>query len=118
MQQDLDLCIDLDNTLCELKDEEQSYADVLPKEGAVVALQELKTAGWKIIIHTARGMGSCKRNVGEMNVQVLPGIIAWLEKWEIPFDEIVLGKPNARYYIDDKALTFNNNWPEITKKLL
>jgi hypothetical protein len=27
----------------------------------------------------------------------------WLEKYDIPYDEIFFGKPNADIYIDDKA---------------
>ena len=29
----------------------------------------------------------------------------WLDKYEVPYDEIVWGKPYGVYYIDDKAMT-------------
>jgi len=33
----------------------------------------------------------------------------WLTKWNIPFDKLVLGKPYADMYIDDKAI-FHKEW--------
>jgi hypothetical protein len=38
----------------------------------------------------------------------------WLSKYEVPYDEIIFGKPWADVYIDDNAMRFNS-WDEISK---
>ena len=46
-------------------------------------------------------------NVGEINKHTAPKLIAWLERWNIPFDELHFGKPWAGrdgFYIDDRAV--------------
>ena len=46
-------------------------------------------------------------SVGKINANTLPVIIAWLQKHEIPYDEIHVAKPwcgNDGFYIDDKAI--------------
>jgi hypothetical protein len=37
----------------------------------------------------------------------------WLEKYEIPYDEIYFGKPNGQIYIDDRALRFST-WDDFS----
>jgi histidinol phosphatase-like enzyme len=49
------ICIDLDGVICELN-KEKSYAELVPIDGAVDALKELRSQGHYLIIHTARHM--------------------------------------------------------------
>lgn len=107
------ICLDLDGTICLTKTNHQSYSDVLPFPGAVEKIQKLKQDGHYIIIYTARHMGSCNNNIGQVMARQGKIIIEWLDKHKIPYDEIVLGKPLADIYIDDKALTFRGDWNEI-----
>ncbi|WP_175345375.1 glycosyltransferase family 2 protein [Bradyrhizobium sp. ORS 375] len=37
----------------------------------------------------------------------------WLRAHDIEFDELVFGKPHADVYIDDNALQFQGNWPQL-----
>ena len=39
----------------------------------------------------------------------------WLEKYDVMqyVDDITYEKPRAEYYIDDKAIKFENNWKDI-----
>lgn len=82
------------------------------KEGAKEALIALKKAGHKIIIWTCRA-GQHERDVR-----------AFLLENDIPFDSInnpVMGadlgtrKVYADLYIDDKAVRFEDNWPELRR---
>ena len=43
----------------------------------------------------------------------------WLEKYDVLkyIDEITYFKPRAEYYIDDKGISFKNNWKEILKQI-
>jgi len=46
-------------------------------------------------------------SVGLINVNTLPIILEWLEKHDVPYDEIIVGKPwcgHEGFYVDDKAI--------------
>jgi len=114
----LRICIDLDGTLCEIRQEGQSYADVKVKQGAAQRVKALRDAGHTIIINTARNMGSTGHNVGKALKNVGQITFEWLEKNGIEYDEIFFGKPNADITIDDRVLRFKDNWSEITEEML
>lgn len=52
-------------------------------------------------------MRTYEGNVGKINVNTLPVLIEWLNKNNIPYDEIYMGKPwcgTEGFYVDDKAI--------------
>lgn len=108
------VCIDIDGTLCEIKQAHQTYADVQPLAGAVEQLKAMRDAGYYIILATARHMKTCDSNVGMVIARQGKMLLQWLDEHEIEYDEIWFGKPNADLYIDDRALRFNNNWQDIS----
>ena len=107
------ICIDLDGVIAELKKENESYSDVKPVKGAIDKIKKLKENGHYIIIHTARHMKTCDGNVYKVLTKVGKVTLDWLEKYQIPYDEIVFGKPWADIYIDDNGYRFKN-WDEIS----
>jgi capsule biosynthesis phosphatase len=101
------LIIDLDGTLCHLKRENEGYQDVLPVYEVIEKMHEWKKNGFKIIIYTARNMRTFNGNLGLINVHTATIIIEWLDKHNVPYDEILYGKPwpgHRGYYIDDRAI--------------
>jgi len=102
------ICFDLDGTICEIKTKNQSYETVLPIAGMVEYLQELKNNGHYIIIMTARNMATYNNNLGQIIANQAPTVIEWLKKYNIPYDELLFGKPNADFFVDDKAINFTN----------
>jgi capsule biosynthesis phosphatase len=106
------LCIDLDGVIADFKKEGQGYADVEPIPGAREHMEALKKAGHTIIILTARHMKTCLGNQGLVTARIGPPTIAWLEKHQIPYDELYFGKPWAHVYIDDNAHRFES-WEDI-----
>lgn len=106
------IVIDIDGTICELKKEGQTYSDVKVIPGAVEKIQALKDAGHYIILQTARHMKTCNGDQGQVIARVGKITLDWLEKNNIPYDEIHFGKPNADLYIDDLAHRFSN-WEDI-----
>jgi capsule biosynthesis phosphatase len=63
--------------------------------------------GFEIVILTSRNMRTYQGNVGKINVHTVPGIIEWLEKHDVPYDEIHVGKPWCGFegfYVDDKSI--------------
>lgn len=112
----MNICVDLDGTIAKNKVGDQDYADVEPMPDAVKVLNELKREGYYIVIFTARNMATCKNNVGRVIARQGKLVADWLEKYNVPYDELLFGKPHVDYFIDDKAITFKN-W-ELTKKIL
>lgn len=111
------IAIDLDGTISPTKEPDQRYDDLQPLPGASERIRQLRSAGHYIIILTARNMSTCEGNVGKVVKNVGKLTLDWLEKFNIEYDEIHFGKPNAEVYIDDRALRFSS-WQEISEDLL
>jgi capsule biosynthesis phosphatase len=111
------IAVDLDGTICSLKKQGQSYADVEPNFLAVERLRQLKAAGHQIIILTARHMKTCNGDVAEVISKIGEITLAWLKKYQIPYDEIHFGKPYADVYLDDLGERFGG-WEKLTPEYL
>jgi capsule biosynthesis phosphatase len=111
------IVIDLDGTICNLKQPGETYADVLVKPGAADFIKNLRKTGHYVIIQTARNMATCESNLGKVMKNVGKVTLEWLDKNEIEYDEIYFGKPNAHLYIDDRALRFEN-WANMSNEQL
>ncbi|ENO1850504.1 HAD-IIIC family phosphatase [Vibrio vulnificus] len=99
------LIVDLDGTLTQANTAD--YKTVLPRLDVIEQLQQYKKNGFDIVISTARNMRTYEGNVGKINIYTLPVITEWLNKYQVPYDEILVGKPwcgNEGFYIDDKAI--------------
>lgn len=106
------ICIDLDGVICEIRKPEQTYAEVVPRPGAVGKIRSLKKAGHYIIIYTARHWKTCNGNIGLILARQGLTTLQWLERYGIPYDEVHFGKPYADVYIDDDAVRFVS-WHQI-----
>lgn len=99
------LVIDLDDTISVT--EHGDYVNSKPVMETVEMIRKYHEDGFAIVIHSARQMRTHNGNVGLINVKTLPNIINWLNKYDIPYDEIIVGKPWCGYngfYIDDKSI--------------
>ena len=115
------IVVDLDGTICE----HRFPAFGEPIAGAREALQRLKDAGYYIVIHTVRTSSYYRDNgLYDPEVNSPEAVRAYLERHQIPFDEIWLpDKPVAMAYIDDRGLRLvgdrqQSNWQKITETLL
>ena len=99
------LIVDLDNTISyTIKGD---YVNSKPIEQTINMLRKYHDEGWEIVINSSRNMRTYDANVGKINIYTLPNIISWLNKYNVPYDEIIVGKPWCGYdgfYIDDKAV--------------
>lgn len=101
------LVVDVDGTLCPVKGSHENYPDLPFEPRLVEKIRTLHADGWHIILHSSRGMRTYGGNVGALYRHVLPVMLDWLDKHNIPFNEIMLGKPWAGrngFYIDDRAV--------------
>jgi hypothetical protein len=115
------IVVDLDGTICEHR--YPAFGE--PIAGAPEALQRLKAAGFRIVIHTVRTASywqTAEAYASEINSA--EAVQAFLQRHQIPYDEIWLqDKPLAVAYIDDRALRLvgnraESNWHDIVDALL
>jgi capsule biosynthesis phosphatase len=100
------LVFDLDGTLA-LYDPERTYEAREPNLPLIDKLRRYKADGFEIIICSARNMRTFQGQIGRINAETLPAIIDWLNRHEVPFDEIHIGKPwcgTDGFYVDDRAI--------------
>jgi capsule biosynthesis phosphatase len=106
------ICIDLDGVICKLRKNDEPYENLRPVDGAVDGIRKLKCAGHYVIIYTARRMKTHNSNVARVISDVGKVTLDWLDRYGIPYDELLFGKPWADLYIDDNAFRFFS-WDDI-----
>jgi capsule biosynthesis phosphatase len=100
----LRICFDLDNTLVTYPTIPNDYSTVKPIPKMIHLLNSLKRKGHEIIIYTARRMKTHQNNVGKVIKDIALTTINTLTDLNIPYDELIFGKPIADVYIDDRAI--------------
>ncbi|MCD8184199.1 MAG: hypothetical protein LUE99_15215 [Bacteroides sp.] len=94
----------MDGAICtEMRQFSRCLAE--PKSHAVKTINELYDAGNTIIIYSARTWVEY-----EMTVD-------WLKRHGIRYHQLFMGKPIGDVWIDDRAITANENWEEIGEQL-
>lgn len=88
-------CIDVDGTVCT---ERVEYEKALPIVKVIKKINELYDQGHTIIMYTARGAYS--------GVDWSELTEKQLKKWGVKFHKLLIGKPFAHWYVDNKALHF------------
>ena len=100
----LRLCFDLDNTLVTPPTVPGDYTTVRPVAPNIALARWARAEGHTVIIHTARRMLTHGGNVGRVVADIARATLDTLQAFDIPYDELLFGKPIADVYIDDKAL--------------
>jgi len=93
---------DIDNTLC--KTEGSDYHKSQPIPERIARINQLHDNGHIIILSTARGMGRSGNNprvAYELFFQLTKN---QLEEWGVKHHSLMLGKPAADFYVDDKGI--------------
>lgn len=99
------LIIDLDNTISFAT--AGNYREAKPNSDVIDKMHEYSKNGFDIVISTARNMRTYSGNVGKIQVNTVPVIVDWLENHNVPYDELLIGKPwcgRHGFYVDDKAI--------------
>jgi capsule biosynthesis phosphatase len=101
------IVIDVDGTLCPVKNKNQEYADLQPYSSIVQKMREYHKLGFYIVLQTARNMRTHNGCLGLINKHTAKVMLDWLERHNIPYDEIYYGKPwqgAGGFYVDDKTI--------------
>lgn len=96
------IAIDFDGVIHDKENPVEGRRMGPPMEGAKQAIEHL-VKEFIIVIHS---VWADKPKVIE----------DWMNYYEIPYDEVSNIKPNAKFYIDDKAIHFNN-WAAVMNKI-
>lgn len=91
-------CIDIDGTICTQTPDSKgrAYNEAEPFIDKIALVNKLYDEGNKIIFFTARGSSS--------GVDWREFTKEQLAKWGVKYHELRFGKPNADFFIDDKAV--------------
>lgn len=101
MQNSRTYCFDLDNTLCNTT--ETDYKNSTPILTRIKKVNQLYANGHKIVIFTARGSKS--------GIDFSDLTRKQLNDWGLKFHDLILGKPFADHYVDDRAINSEDfNW--------
>ncbi len=99
------LIVDVDETISQKG--EDGYTNARLLIAMRDRLKEYKAMGFTIVLCSSRNMQTFESNVGRINAVTLPILVDWLDRNDVPYDEIYMGKPwcgNEGFYIDDKAV--------------
>lgn len=99
------LVVDLDNTITVTYDGDYVHSKAIQK--TIDLLKKYKEDGFEIVIFSSRNMRTYEANVGKINIYTLPNIINWLNDHDVPYDEILVGKPWCGFegfYVDDSSI--------------
>ena len=97
----------IDGTLCPIKKKNERYEELVPYSNVLEKLRYYHDNGAKIILFTSRNMNSYSGNLGLINKNTAKVLLEWLDKWDIPYDEIMYGKPwpgHKGFYVDDRTI--------------
>lgn len=102
------LVIDIDHTICTPDDTKtdtfEKYGLATPISEMIESIRKAKAKGFRIVLFTARRMATHNGDINKVIADVGDLTKNWLAEHNVPYDELIFGKPNAVYYVDDKAL--------------
>ena len=101
-------CIDIDGTIC-TPTVGRDYHKAEPWLDRIKVLNKLYDEGNYIIYFTARAMGRFSdqpHSIASVNAkEVLFDLTKQqLDDWGVKYHELIMGKPHADYFIDDKGV--------------
>lgn len=111
--------IDFDKTIYSAKSGwNDGKLDDDPFPGAKKAIEQLKNAGYEIVIFTTRASQKNAETYAYDLEDEIQNIKNYLSNYEIYFDSITGDKIAADFYIDDKAVYIKNgNWNNVLSQI-
>lgn len=93
---------DIDGTIC--TNTYGNYDTAQPFKERIEKINKLYDEGNRIIFFTARGMNSLNGDVYKVYDKYFHFTNEQLKLWGVKFHQLILGKPAADFYIDDKGI--------------
>jgi len=92
---------DIDGTICNSFNDYKLSSPIMSR---ISQINKLYDEGNVIVYHTARGMGRLKDNSDAADIMFRGLTESQLFEWGCKYHELILGKPSADVYVDDKAI--------------
>jgi len=96
------IVVDVDDTI--LTTENRDYPNSVPNKPLIEKINKLFNTDWTVIYFSARGHVSFNNDAYHVEGEVYPIMEQWMVDNNVQYDHLILGKPIAAYYIDDKAI--------------
>lgn len=95
---------DIDDTISESAF--RDYDNARPIESIASLIRNLKKMDGEnvVCLYTSRGMVSCGGDLNTIEEKHRPRLERWLNENNVPYDELIFGKPHADVYVDDRAV--------------
>ena len=94
--------IDIDGTVC--NNTYGDYESAKPYEDRIKKINKLFENGDEIVFFTARGMNSLNGDIKKVYDKYYEFTDKQLLSWGLKYHQLILGKPSADLYIDDKGI--------------
>lgn len=104
---------DIDGTIC--NDTNGDYEKAVPLTSRIEIVKQLYLTGNKIIIFTARGMGTFDNDIDLAISKWYSFTVDQLNRWAVQYHELYFGKPAGDFYVDDKAWNDKSFFDLVTK---
>ena len=101
-------CVDIDGTIC-TPTVGRDYHKAEPWQDRIKALNKLYDEGNHIIYFTARAMGRFSGYSHSIAAKKAEEVLfdltkQQLDEWGVKYHELIMGKPHADFFIDDKGV--------------
>ena len=104
------ICLDFDGVINSFTSGWRGEDDIpdLPIFGTRDSINRLRAIGYKIVVHSCR----CHSPIGRKAIE------NYLLTHDIDVDDICEHKPQADYYVDDRAIKFDGVWEDAVGQIL
>ena len=101
-------CVDIDGTIC-TPTVGRDYHKAKPSKERIATINKLYDEGNYIIYFTARAMGRFSDQPYSIAATKAKEVLfelteRQLNAWGVKYHELIMGKPHADYFIDDKGI--------------
>jgi len=97
-------CFDIDGTIC--TNTNGDYEHAVPFKEVIEKINALYDMGHKIVFYTGRGSTT--------GIDWYDFTRKQLKDWQVKYHELIMGKPYADLYIDDKGIN-TSEWQNMTQ---
>lgn len=112
------IVFDLDGVVC--TNTWGDYEKAQPIQNTINMINALFDQNYEITIYSARGFGTCNGDLEKIYKMWYDFTVRQLKTWGLKYHKLLLGKPDADLYVDDRAFRLgpHDELCELVKDLI